>query len=128
MTVINGTMQSSLRIRRPRAKPTTDWVELIDHELAAVPQRILAETGGILNLRFTDRVRTFIRRETGTDLPHRGAIQQVIERQLITPLLRLSYSGQLSAGKTLIVKVDEQGKRLLFDYHRTPPTPRPALL
>jgi hypothetical protein len=128
MAVTNRAKQSSLRATRLRSTPITDWGELIDHELAAVPQRILAETGGLLRLEFADRVRTFIWREAGTERPHKHAIQQTIEQHLLTPLLRLSRTGLLSAGKTLVVKVDEQGKNLSFDCNRVPRTPHAALL
>lgn len=128
MAVINRTIQPSLRTRRLRATPLTDWGELIDHELAAVPQRILAETGGVLKLKFTDQVRAFIWCEAGAELPAKRAIQRAIERQLITPLLKLIRTGQLSAGKTLIVEVDEQGKRLLFNFHTVPRPSRAILL
>lgn len=123
MAVINRAIQPSLRTNRLRSISPIDWGELIDHELAAVPQRILAETGGVLKLKFTDRVRAFIWREAGAELPAKRAIQRAIERQLITPLLKLIRTGQLSAGKTLIVEVDEQGKRLLFNFQ---PVPRPS--
>jgi len=128
MAVINRAIQPSLRTNRLRSISPIDWREMIDHELAVVPQRILTETGGVLKIKFTDCVRAFIWREAGTELPARRAIQRAIERQLITPLLKLIRTGQLSAGRTLIVEVDEQGKRLLFHFQSVPRPSRAVLL
>ena len=128
MAITKKATQISPRTRRLRPTTVINWHELITRELAAVPQRILVETGGVLKLKFAERVPTFIWHEAGADHTHKHAVQQAIEQHLINPLLRLSRTGQLSAGKTLVVEVDEPGKKLLFDCHRVPRAPRAMLL
>ena len=127
MALTNSATQLSLRAPRLRTTPITNWDELIEHELATVPQRILAETGGVLKLKLAERVPIFIWREAGTNYPYKRAIQQTIERHLVTPLLRLVRTGQLSAGKTIVVEVDEHGKKLLFDCNSARRAPRAVL-
>lgn len=101
--------------------------EAILRELKAVPDRILAETGGQIRLKYGEKILDFLMAEL-THSSRPGFVKQVLERHLTRPLLRLIYTGQVVADDVLSIELSDDGNALYFISDQSRQSHRSQLL
>lgn len=107
---------------------TAKWRELVEQELKEVPSRIYKETGGQLRLKCGEQVNMSLLNQLAKHGYQRRAMKMLVERQLVRPLLRLIFTGQIRENESLSVEVSDSGDEFYFSRPQVYQSNKRALL